>query len=70
MWNESKFVKLFQTFQKVLIKCDNNDKLFQKSDGDNNDDADEMVLLWVLGYLKSRIKYVWKKTIVQFSKFK
>lgn len=70
MWNESKFVKLFQTFQKVLIKCDNNDKLFQKSDGDNNDDADEMVLLWVLGYLKSRIKYVWKKTIIQFSKFK
>lgn len=70
MWNESKFVKLFQTFQKVLIKCDNNDKLFQKSDGDNNDDADEMVLLWVLGYLKSRIKYIWKKTIIQFSKFK
>lgn len=70
MWNESKFVKLFQTFQKVLIKCDNNDKLFQKSDGDNNDDADEMVLLWILGYLKSRIKYVWKKTIIQFSKFK
>lgn len=61
MWNESKFVKLFQTFQKVLIKCDNNDKLLQKSDGDN-DDADKMILL--------RIKYVWKKTIIQFSKFK
>ena len=45
----------------MLIKCDNNDKLLQKRDGDN-DDADKMILL--------RIKYVRKKTIIQFSKFK